>query len=234
VDEQRSSCVCGCLVRTEDVGGELAEADVPAAAGLAVVEHPGDEEVGVEGDGEDGGERGEAEAPPHAAERVRQREHRRPHDGRRLVEPRVPPRPCTGGVRQPCRRGRDGVRGDGWSYRGGYAIECVYLSTRARRRRRRRRGAAPCRPGGARRRPRPRRRTPRRTAWRRAPSRARAGTACLRCLPLPWRARACRRSPSLLRVAAPARSTHSQSHGPGSRRSLHRRPKTTHGPAPDR
>jgi hypothetical protein len=60
-----------------------------------VVEHPGDEEVGVEGDGEDERERGEAEPPPHAPERVRQREHRWAHDGRRQVEPRVPPRPCT-------------------------------------------------------------------------------------------------------------------------------------------
>ena len=90
--------ICGgrACVRTEDVGGELAEADVAAAGGLAVVEHPGHEVVGVEGDGEDGGERGEAEPPAHAPERVRQREHRRPHDGRREVEPRVPPRPCAG------------------------------------------------------------------------------------------------------------------------------------------
>jgi hypothetical protein len=68
---------------------------VAAALGLAVVEHLGDQEVGVEGDDGDGGEHGEAEHPPHPAERVRQRQHRRPHDRRGQVETGVPPRPCT-------------------------------------------------------------------------------------------------------------------------------------------
>ena len=79
---------------TEDVGGELAEADVAAAAGLAVLEDAGHEGVLVEGDGADGGEHGESQRPPHPAQRVRQRQHRRPHDRRRQVEPGVPPRPC--------------------------------------------------------------------------------------------------------------------------------------------
>ena len=43
-------------VRTEDVGGELAEADVAAAARLAVVENAGHEGVLVEGDGGHDGE----------------------------------------------------------------------------------------------------------------------------------------------------------------------------------
>ena len=81
-------------MRTEDVGGELAEADVAAAARLAVVENAGHEGVLVEGDGGHDGEQGEAEAPPHPAQRVGERQHRRPHDRRRQVEPRVPPRPC--------------------------------------------------------------------------------------------------------------------------------------------
>jgi hypothetical protein len=80
--------------RTEDVGGELAEADVAAPAGLAVVQDARHEGVLVEGDGGHDGERGEAERPPHPAQRVGQRQHRRPHDRRRQVEPGVPPRPC--------------------------------------------------------------------------------------------------------------------------------------------
>ena len=79
---------------TEDVGGELAEADVAAAARLAVVEDAGHEGVLVQGDGGHGGEQREAERPPRPAQRVRERQHRRPHDRRRQVEPRVPPRPC--------------------------------------------------------------------------------------------------------------------------------------------
>ena len=84
---------------TEYVGGELAEADVPAAARLAVVEHAGHEGVLVESEGGDEGERGEAERPPHPAQRVGERQHRRPHDRRRQVEPRVPPSPCDPTIR---------------------------------------------------------------------------------------------------------------------------------------
>jgi hypothetical protein len=67
---------------------------VAPPARLAVVEDARHERVLVERDGGHDGEQGEPERPPHPAQRVRERQHRRPHDRRRQVEPRVPPRPC--------------------------------------------------------------------------------------------------------------------------------------------
>jgi hypothetical protein len=137
-------CVC---VRTEDVGGELAEADVAPAARLAVVEDAGHEGVLVEGDGGHDGEQGEAHRPPGPAERVGERQHRRADDRRRQVEPRVPPRPCTTSESNPTsvggRGGGSGIDRTGQSSlgrgRGGRGARLrAYPWTLARRRRRRR------------------------------------------------------------------------------------------------
>lgn len=84
--------------RTQDVGGEFPEPDVPSALLLAVIQDLGHEGVGVEGDGAHDRQRRQPHAPAQPSECVRQRQDCGADDRRREMEPRVPPTPCNADV----------------------------------------------------------------------------------------------------------------------------------------